>query len=269
MTISTSILAITILAQPPTVAADPPEKGKSRADEFREYATREIATYTIRTIPGDRPLTLRADPVLRWSNPIVGEIYGDVFVWTRKGRPEAIGSLYRWYSPFHHSSLELVSLSAGPLAGHRDGREVWAPSRPGIVMKPIPGAPPPAGTPAGRLRQMRELAGEFSGRETQRNDVEREMRLLAQPLYRYDDHEDPIVDGALFVFVQGTDPETFLLIEARRVASETRWHYGLVRMNSVPMQICHRGQPVWSTSLLPWAQAQDPREPYTNFRIAD
>jgi hypothetical protein len=245
--------------------ADPPEKGRSRADAFQEYAKREIATYTIRLLPGDRPLTLQVGPVLKWSNPIAGEIYGDVFVWTWKGRPEVVGSLHKWYSPNRHSSMEFLSLSTGRFVASRDGRELWTPSRPGIEMKPIPEAPPPAKTSAGRLRQMRELAGEFTGRETRRNDTERDTRLLSQPLYRYDDHEEPIIDGALFAFVQGTDPETFLLIEARRVEGGPRWHYGLARMNSVPMRISHRGKPVWSAPLISWEQASDPREPYFSF----
>ena len=39
---------------------------------------------------------------------------------------------------------------------------------------------------------------------------------LSQPLYRYGGDDSGVLDGGLFVFVQGTDPEVFLLIEARR-----------------------------------------------------
>jgi hypothetical protein len=249
------------------VGADPQAAGKSRADEFRDFATREIATYTIRPTAGDRPLTLKPEPILRWSNPIVGEIYGDVFVWTAKGRPEVIGSLHKWYSPHNHSAIEFLSLSAGPLVAERDGKEFWAPSRAGIEMKPIPGAPVPAPAPAHRLRQMRELAANFAGREKLYEETERDTRLLSQPIYRYVDSQEPVVDGALFAFVQGTDPETFLLIEARRVDAKARWQYGLARMNHVAMRVSFRGQEVWTAPLLPWEQVTDRREPYVTLGV--
>ena len=100
---------------------------------------------------------------------------------------------------------------------------------------------------------MRELAKDFTGREELYEETERDMRLLSQPLYRYDGSEAPLIDGGLFAFVQGTDPETLLLIEARRVDGKPRWEYGLARMNHVAMRVSHRGQPVWTVPLLPWA----------------
>ena len=42
------------------------------------------------------------------------------------------------------------------------------------------------------------------------------MRLLAHPIYHYENTKGDLIDGGLFAFVQGTDPEVFLLVEARR-----------------------------------------------------
>ena len=251
------------------VRADPQAEGKSRADEFRDFAKQAIATYTVRPAAGDRPLTLQPEPILRWSNPIVGEIYGDVFIWTSKGRPEVVGSLHKWYSPNHHSAIEFVSLSTGRVVVERGGQEIWAPSRSGIEMKAIPEAPAPATAPAQRLRQMRELAKDFTGREELYEETEREMRLLSQPLYRHAESQEPLIDGGLFAFVQGTDPETLLLIEARRVDGQPRWEYGLARLNHVAMRVSHRGRPVWSAPLLPWAVVQDRRQPYSTLGVSD
>jgi hypothetical protein len=258
--------AVALAAAP--AGADPPEKGKSRGDEFRDFARQAIATYTVRSAAG-HPLALQAEPVLRWSNPIVGEIYGDVFVWTAKRRPEVVGSLHKWYSPNHHSAIEFVSLSTGRVVVERGGREVWAPARPGVEMKPVPGAPAPASTAAGRIRQMRELAKDFAGWEKLYEEKEREMRLLAQPLYRHAEGEPPILDSGLFAFVQGTDPEVLLLIEARREGGTSRWEYGLARLNHVAMRVNHRGQPVWEAPLLPWEVVQDRRQPYSTLGVSD
>ena len=265
--ILTTVTAVVLTAV--AAAADPPEKGKSRADEFRDFAKRAITTYTIRPTSGDRPLTLQPEPILRWSNPVVGEIYGDVFVWTSQGRPEVVGSLHKWYSPNHHSAIEFVSLSTARVVAERGGREIWAPSRPGIEMKAIPEAPIPASMPAQRLRQMRELAKDFTGREELYEETERDMRLLSQPLYRYEGIEAPLIDGRLFAFVQGTDPETLLLIEARRVDGKARWEYGLARLNHVAMRVNHKGRPAWSAPLLPWAVVQDRQQPYSTLGVDD
>jgi hypothetical protein len=251
------------------VGADPQAEGKSRAAEFGEFAGREVATYTVRPAAGGRPLTLQPKSVLRWTNPIVGEIYGDVFIWTSKGRTEVVASLHKWYSPNHNSAIELVSLSTGRVVAERGGREIWAPARPGIELKPIPEAPAPASTPAQRLRQMRELAKDFTGREKLYEETERDMRLLAQPLYRYTDAEEPVIDGGLFAFVQGTDPETLLLIEARRDEGKPRWVYGLARLCHVAMRVSYRGRTVWSEPLLPWEVVQDRRQPYVTLGVSD
>jgi hypothetical protein len=249
--------------------ADPPAEGKTRADEFRDYAKRVIAGYTIRSTAREAALALLPEPILKWSNPIVGEIYGNVFVWTAKGRPEVIGSLHKWYSPHHHSAIEFLSLSSELFVAERDGSLIWTPSRGGIVLKPIPEAPAPASTPERRLRQMRDLAKDFTGRECLYEETERDTRLLAQPIYRYSESHEPVIDGALFAFVQGTDPETFLLIEERRANGTLQWQYGLARMNHVAMRVSYRGKPVWDAPLLPFAQVQDRREPYATLGVPE
>jgi hypothetical protein len=53
--------------------------------------------------------------------------------------------------------------------------------------------------------------------------VDQELRLLSQPLYRYESTLPEVVDGALFTFVTGTDPELMLVIEARRAFPGGAW----------------------------------------------
>src|SRR5262249_47216916 len=68
------------------VRAEPPKDEKARAEAFRPFAKREAAAYTIRLKGSDRPLTLRPESVLTYSNPVMGAVYGEVFVWTADGR---------------------------------------------------------------------------------------------------------------------------------------------------------------------------------------
>ena len=140
---------------------------------------------------------------------------------------------------------------------------MWNPATPGIELKAFADAPPPADTLPVRLRQMRSLAGEFRAFHNRPNKPE-ELRLLPQPLYRYENTESELLDGAIFSFVQATDPEVLLLIEARRTGDRFAWHYGLARMTSVPLRADHRDAKVWEVPDC-WAQVSDRRAPYTAF----
>jgi hypothetical protein len=264
----TLIALVPLLGLAGFVQADPPKDEKALAESFRAFAKQEAASYTIRLEGSDRPLTLHPEPVLMWSNPIMGEIYGDVFVWTADGRPEAVASIYRFYSPSPHRADEFHSLALGKLTADRDGASVWAPSRRGLELKPIPGAPAPADSAAARLRQMRTLAQEFTGRQTDRAGVNRDMRLLAQPIYRYANTKGGLIDGGLFAFVQGTDPEVFLLIEARRAEGRApEWWFGATRMHGIDLRLNHRGRAIWNAPEIPASQVFDTREPYTVIRF--
>jgi hypothetical protein len=178
-----------------------------------------------------------------------------------------VGSFYKWYAPFTHRTNEFVSLAAGPLVAVRDGVRVWAPTRSGVEVKPIPDAPVPADSPAQRLRQLRALAGEFTARETDRQGVDRDLRLLSQPIYRYEKTEGDLVDGALFAFALGTDPESLLFLEDRIVDGAPRWHYGLARMNGIAMRANFKGRDVWNLPTLSFGATDIRSEPYTSFRF--
>jgi hypothetical protein len=263
------VLAVFLVLLPTfaaTARADDTGDEKARADEFLAFAVRESKLYEFRSRGGELgPITRRPEPILRWSNPVAGTIYGDVFLWTANGQPVVIGSFHKWYSPHKHRADEFLSLTSIPLRGERDGSVVWTPGPSTLAMKPIPDAPIPAENAPQRLRQMRDLAKAFSAREIDRRDVDRELRLLAQPVYRYEGTTGNLVDGALYVFVQGTDPEAFLLIECRTVDGKPRWEYGLARMNSIALRVSHKGREVWSAPLLPWAQVANPSAPYVTY----
>ena len=227
--------------------------------------TRKAAeSYTVSTgLTGKTALTLEPKSLLQWANPVAGSFHGSVFVWTSKGRPEVIASIYKWYSQTPHLGVEFHSLTSGLATATRAGQPEWHPDRAGIELKPIPDAPAPAGSPALRLRQMRDLAKEFTATETDRKDVTRELRLLTQPLYRYQSTDPDVLDGALFTFAEGNDCEIFMLIEARRGDHGVAWQFALARMNSVALRVLHYKREVWSVPTIPWEQAFNPSEPYT------
>jgi hypothetical protein len=242
---------------------------KAIIEEFRAFAKEEAARYTLRLEGGDRPLQFRPESILSWVNPVVGGVYGDVFLWTADGRPEAVASVYRFYAQDPHRGDAFSSLSLGKLTAEREGDVVWSPMRPGVELKPIPGAPAPADTATGRFRQMRSLAQEFTSRQTTRAGIDSAMRLLSQPIYRYENTKGDLLDGGLFVFVQGTAPEIYLLLETRRTRDGVSvWRFGAIRSHGIDLRLYHRGSLIWRAPEIPWSQIIDPREVFWGFRVA-
>src|SRR5579863_2339166 len=180
------------------------------------------------------------EPILQWSQPVRGGADGAVFVWTLDGRPVVIGTFFIWPTEGRQGvAHELHSLSQSPLVGTwRDRR--WTPPKDSIVWKPIPEAPAPAATGEHRLRQMRELSRQFTAASHDKDDRSWDLRLLGQIFrYRLDRKEESaspgreVLDGALFGFVEGTDLEVVLSLQARKTTTGHRWEYALSRMSDL------------------------------------
>ena len=205
--------------------------------------------------------------MLRWSNPAVGEIHGNVFLWTIDERPAVVGSLFKWFTPHTHMSHEFHSLAEVPLVGRYDEADVWTAGQPGVKFVRLPGAPPPAASVAQRLLQMKRLVKDFAVTKTERDASKQELRLLTQPIYRYAAPARQILDGALFAFVQGTDPDVFLLLEARGDSGEETWQFAPARMNSVEFVLRHGDREVWKAETLSSSDVYRHAQPYTSFFI--
>src|SRR6267154_139980 len=119
-----ALVVFLVLIAPLSAAAalaDDTASEKARADEFLAFAVRESKVYAFRPKTAGAPFKLKAEPILRWSNPVAGSLYGDVFVWTAQGRPAVIGSFHKWYSPHKHRANEFLSLSGDSIVGEREG----------------------------------------------------------------------------------------------------------------------------------------------------
>ncbi len=224
---------------------------KSMADRLLKIHTDDAVSYEIyRDAARAQKLELRREPIYRWTNPTrVGGQIGEVFIWTHRGRPEVVGSIFSHpdgdLRVFCH---EFHSLSTAVLVVDRDGPNRWEPQAPGVDLKPISGAAAPAPTAAQRLAQIRELSRTFSGRSLSDAGQAWELRLLPRPLYRYESTDPDVIDGALFALVStaGTDPEIILVIEARRTDSGPRWHFGAARFSDMSLWLKHKEEEVWN-----------------------
>ena len=183
-----------------------------------ELATAEVALWKFRlTKEPTRELTLVTTPILRWTNPVVGRVYGTVYVVTDDGRPQAIVSPYKWFTPYTGMDIECRSLASTDIEGIRDQKSVWSTSKPGVEWKPVPGDPAVGKTAAERQRQMKQLAREFTAEllDTQ-SIVGQDVRRILQCDVRLGTPS----------LARGVDPEVL----QRR---DPRAHHPLVRQEAV------------------------------------
>jgi len=258
------------LSQDAALQSPPDESpvNKEQIEAALKLTTAEAGKYTFTLQDEARSSAkLRTEPVLRWSNPSVGEIHGNVFLWTVNERPAVVGSLFKWFTPHTHMSHEFHSLAEVPLVGRYDDADAWTPGDPGVKFAPLPAAPAPASTSSQRLLQMKRLASDFAVTKIERDGNKQELRLLTQPIYRYAAPAQQILDGALFTFVQGTDPEVFLLLEARGAAGKEVWHFAPARMNSVQFVLRYQDREIWTAEILSSSDVYRHAQPYTSFMI--
>jgi hypothetical protein len=253
------------LGQEPPVSQTLSPADKQQIEAAHQLTTEAAGKYSFTLAGSESSAMLVRDPVLRWSNPAAGEIHGNVFIWTVDDRPAVVGSLFKWFSPHTHMSHEFHSLAEHPLAARYEQRNVWTTSQPGLKFNLLAGAPQPATSAPQRLLQMKRLVKDFAATKHERDGSRQELRLLTQPIYRYAALRQDVLDGAVFVLVQGTDPEVFVLLEARGESGKQAWTFAATRMNSVGFQLRYQDKEVWSVEVMPWSDVGSHAQTYTTF----
>jgi hypothetical protein len=223
------------------------DQEKVWSDQAARLAAAEAQKYDIRLGGADGPkLKLVEQPVLKWSNTDDATIHGSVLVWTHEGRPEAIASIFKFFTVKDEFSVELQSLAEGPLVASKGGQTVWQPDEPGVNFTPLAAVAAPARSAPARLAQMRGIARDFTGTMTTFDQTTHSLRLLTQPLARYAADQRKPVDGAIFALARTTDPDVLLLLEARAEGEKVRWHYALARMHCGALTMSYQARQVWS-----------------------
>jgi hypothetical protein len=252
------------------------QAAQRRHERILEIYTSDAAEYTIYRDASRRDrVDLRREPVLVCSNPTRLGGDGAVFVWTCRGRAEVIGTFFSFptigprqlYHEFHSLSLSVLDVSR---AGTHSAN--WTPLAPGIELVALTGAPRPAPSAALRLSQMRALTRDFSASTTDRTNRRLELRLLPQPLYRYESTEPDVIDGALFAFVTSTDPEALLVIEARTPAPADGpvWDYTVCRLTDLGLVVRHRGKEAFTAPVIPYGSpVQDTQQRFRAYHDRD
>ncbi len=138
------------------LAGDEPETAGAQRERLFRLHLGDALEYTMyRDVSQKEKLDFRKEPVYVWTNPVrTSQQDGVVFIWTSRGRPEAIGTIFSSAAggkrgvnhEFHSLSLSTLDITRRGTHEH-----LWKPRAAGIELTPIEGAPSPAGSAAPRL----------------------------------------------------------------------------------------------------------------------
>lgn len=216
----------------------------------------------------DAVIEMVPNPLLTYGDAARNNEAGTLWAWGKSGRPVAFLELYRNVGkdqPWVHA-LTLTSPELVRLKGPTDKK--WAPKSSHFALKDIPDSPEVGDKPAIRLRQMKEISRQFEAHEFwDPNNSRFELRLLVQPVHRYQDESAKLTDGAVFVLAHGTNPEVLIQIEAHADQQPSRWRYSFARLGSAEMHVSFDGKEVWTVPRTPGIVGQ-PVDPYWLFWVA-
>jgi hypothetical protein len=189
----------------------------------------------------DRPgPMLSKSPVLRTNDPTRNELDGALWLWLDGHRP--VAALTITYYAVRKWNYENVTFADDALLLR--GRPTWtwqpqAAARTWVVLNdPVPEVP--------RARQLalRALPRQFEVSEVRRGE-RFPLRLVGQPIYSYVDQNTGLLDAALFVVSNGTNPEVIVQVEARADGEKPRWHVAFARLTAAEATVKLGDQELW------------------------
>ena len=103
-------------------------------------------------------------------------------------------------------------------------------------------APSPSQQKTIRGRQLKLLARKFQFSE-EFGGQDYKLRLMPRPLVRYEDPEEGILEGGVFVMAHGTNAEALLILEAN--GKTKQWQAGFARLGAAELEAKFDSKTVW------------------------
>lgn len=240
-------LALVCLPSPIVGRADEETASEIRKRWQNLYEKRAESLSVSFADSSQRNVRLHPQSLLTYSNPVRNvQGHGSVFLWTESGRPVLIAAYWSAAEPgqpgTRRLSREWHSLAAEKLRVNVTPEETWRSTGPGIEWQSVKDADEPSKSRALRLTQMRRITNRVRAEIETR---ESELRLMSQPIYRYPEGSG-VLDGAIFAFVMGTDPELLTVVEARTDREgRADWFLGFVHFTNAAVRATLDGVEVY------------------------
>jgi hypothetical protein len=195
-----------------------------------------------------------AKPLLHYYDQPRKILDGTLWCFGEQGRPAAfckiekiaVAGRNRWLYCF-------ASLSTSPIEAEWAEGKTFSAKDPGVRFLDLPGAPLPAEGKEGRSRQVKDLVRRISVSLADPDLMFQEnLRLLTQPLYRYEDAKAGILEGAIFGFsTNGTCPDLIVLVEAQKMKDAAAiWKIAAARMTNCELRLRDKDCEIWSAPFL-------------------
>lgn len=229
-----------------SVAARGQEDNTTYTPEQLHKHFQDVAeSYVIRA--GKDRLQLREQPLMHWQNTVRQQEQGALYLWSNKGRPQVLASIFTYENDNRvHCRHEMISLSESPLSAELDATKVWSPQEAGVTWIPYDSDTTPTESAARRMTQMRAIARQLSGTLKIDGRAPANLELIPQPLVRYQAPDAGIIDGAIFSMAVVTDPEIFVLIEAKKSkGGPASWYYAAARSHFNELELRRGDKIVW------------------------
>jgi hypothetical protein len=241
-----ALLPVGMFAGPAGVRAQTPD---APAD-VRKAAEQLVDSIQLESLRGETWVKAkRIDrPLLFYTDPTRDDDSGFLWAWGDKGRPLAVAEMFQKTTNRFVWDIHIGNTSGGKLRAGRRGAPWWLENDSDIAFNDLPAAPSVGGEPALRQRQMKLLAQNFTAYTMFRDGVRTDLRRLDRPLHSYRDEEAGILEGGLFAFANGTNPEMLLFIEARQgkgKAPKSVWQFGVSRATYGQLHAEYQGKEVY------------------------
>jgi hypothetical protein len=230
--------------------ADGRAQAPAETSDVRKAAEQLVDSLEPESLQGEAWVKAKriARPLLIYTDPTRGDDSGFLWAWSNKGRPLAVAEMFQKTTNKFVWDIHICNTSGVRLRAGRMGAPWWLENDSDIAFKDVPAAPPLGAEPALRQRQMKLLAQNFTAYTMFRDGVRTDLRRLDRPLHSYRDEEAGILEGGLFAFANGTNPEMLLFIEARQgkgKSSKPVWQFGVSRATYGQLHAEYEGKEVY------------------------
>jgi hypothetical protein len=220
-----------------------PDAAKQRQEKRMDLMRGRVQAFSAMGT-GDEKIEFSPEPLLRYSD--TARDVADASVWAlgRKGRPQAVLVVEVYGIRF--VQYELTAVAEPPRLVRAESFE-WTPrAAPFTWLKLSDGAPPHANENI-RRRQIKQAAQKFSASEEWQGQTY-QLRMMPQPILQYEDKEEGVIEGAVFVWAHGTNVEILMFLEARQGENGAKhWAAGFARLSGASLDVNYNGQDFWNS----------------------
>ena len=226
-------------AQEPKQSVDAKELSETRMELMRQRIEGLSAVGA-----KEEKLQFSEKPVLRYNDTARGIVDATVWGLGRKGRPRAV-LVFEVYGG-QYVQYELTAVADPPRSVKTTAFQ-WTPRAIPFTWLKIPDQAAPHARESIRRQQIKQAAQEFSASEEWRGQTY-QLRMMPQPILQYDDKEQGVMSGAVFVWAHGTNVEVLMFVEARREEDDAnRWVAGFSRLAAASLDVDYKGQDFWNS----------------------